>query len=177
MKKVFLSLVLAVVMFAGMFSVKAMTESALRTKLANGFEVGGETIKPTDYQLSEIDRYLAKYELSETDCDFINDKVDEIYNIAKASGAKSFTDLSDSDVSKVIAIVAEISSKTSVKASLTKNGLLTVYESDGKTPFTEIQDKDVTKQTDENNLVFVVASVIAVFGVAYVAKKAIKVNA
>ena len=177
MKKLFLTLVFAVVMFVGMFNVKAMTESELRTKLANGFTINGETVKPSDYQLSEIDRYLAKYEVSATDADFISEKIDAIYDIAKASGAKSFTELSDADVTKVVNLVAEVSKNTKVKVSLTKNGTLTVFESDGKTPFTQIQDKDVTKQTGENNIVFVVASVIAVFGVAYVAKKAIKVNA
>ena len=172
MKKIFL--VIALVMFAGIYNVKAMTESELRTKLENGFVINGETIKPNSYQLSEIDRYLAKYEVSNIDCDFISEKIDEIYDIAKASGAKSFTDLKDSDKTKIVSIVAEISNNTTVKANLTKNGVLTIYESDGKTPFTEVKDKDITKQTGENNLVFVVASVIAVFGVAYVAKKAIK---
>ena len=173
MKKLYLALVMAL-MFGGIFNVKAMTEDELKTKFKNGYVINGETIKPDSYQMSEIERYLNKYDVSATDADFISEKVDEIYNIAKASGAKTFTDLPDSDKTKIVAIVAEISNNTSVKASLTKNGVLTIFESDGKTPFTEIKDKDITKQTGENNMVFVIASVAFVFGLAYVAKKAIK---
>ncbi|MBQ8892245.1 MAG: hypothetical protein IJ068_05260 [Bacilli bacterium] len=175
MKKVFL--VLVMVMTCLVVNVKAMTESELKTKIANGFVIAGETIKPSEYQLQELERYLNKYDVSETDADFISGKIDEIINLAKEKNVKSFTDLSSDDKAKVVAIVSEISSKTSVKVTLTKNGVLTIYESDGKTPFTEIKDKDITKQTGTNNIIFIVASVISLCGICYVARKAIKENA
>ena len=174
MKKIIFVLVL--VAFMGIISVKATTESELKTKLMNGFEIGGEVIKPTDYQAQEIERYLNKYEVSDEHATFISEKIDEIYNIAKSCNAKSFTDLTSDAKSKIVSIVAEISSNTSVKASLTKNGILTIYESDGKTVFAEIIDKDITKQTGSNNILFVTFSIVSVFGIAYVAKKVSKVN-
>ena len=175
MKKIVFITVLIMTFF--MLNVNAMTESELKNKIASGYEVNGETVKPTEYQLQEIDRYLNKYEISEEHADFISTKIDEIINIAKSSNAKTFTELSSSNKSKIVEIIAEISSKTSVKVTLTKNGILTIYESDGKTPFTEMRDKDITKQTGTNNILFVVASVISMCGICYVAKKAIKGNA
>lgn len=174
MKKVYLMLL---VLFVGIFNVFAATESDLLAKLSAGYVVDGETVKASDYQISEAKRYLNKYEVSETDCDFIIAKIDEIYELAKADKAKSFTELSSANKTKAVAIVAEIKEKTSVKATLTKDGVLTIYESDGKTIFAQIKDKDVTKQTGSNNLVFVALGIVSVVGIAYVAKKAISTNA
>ena len=176
MKKILVTL-FTLATFFGIVNVKAMSESDLRTKMANGYVVDETSVKPSEYQLSEIDRYLNKYEVSEEDCDFIASKMDEIYELAKADKAKSFTELSSASKTKAVSIVAEISSKTSVKASLTKNGILTIYESDGKNVFAQIIDKHMVKQTGSNNIIFVALSIVSVFGIAYVAKKAISTNA
>ena len=45
----------------------------------------------------------------------------------------------------------ELGKNTAVKVTLTKGGKLTVYESDGKTPFTVITDKDNGIQNTNNN--------------------------
>ena len=177
MKKKILLLVFALVMVLGIVNVKAISESELLTKLTQGYIVDGVTVKATEYQANEAKRYLNKYEVSDEDATFISEKIDEIYELAKADKAKSFTELSDASKTRAVAIVAEISNNTSVKATLTKNGILTIYESDGKTIFTQIKDADITKQTGSNNLVFVALGVVAVVGICYVAKKAIKGNA
>ena len=171
MKKTFIAL-FTVMLFVGMINVKATTESELKTKMEKGYVVNGTEIKPTAYQMSEIERYLNKYEVSDEDCTFIANKMDEIYEIAKANKAKSFTELSSANKSKIVAIVAEISSKTSVNATLTSDGVLTIFESDGKTIFCKITDKDITKQTGVSNYVLVFAGFASVFGVAYIVKKA-----
>ena len=171
MKKLFVAL-FALVAFFGVMNVKAMSESELKTKMANGYIVDGKAVKPSEYQLSEIERYLNKYEVSEDDCAFIASKMDEIYELAKADRAKTFTELSSASKSKCVSIVAEISSNTSVKASLTSDGVLTIYESDGKTVFTKITDKDIAKQTGVNYYVLAFAGFASVFGVAYIVKKA-----
>ena len=171
MKKILVTL-FTLATFFGIVNVKAMSESDLRTKMANGYVVDETSVKPSEYQLSEIDRYLNKYEVSEEDCDFIASKMDEIYELAKADKAKSFTELSRASKTKAVSIVAEISSKTSVKASLTSDGILTIYESDGKTIFTKIVDIHITKQTGVSNYILAFAGFVSVFGVAYVAKKA-----
>ena len=68
MKKLFVAL-FALVAFFGVMNVKAMSESELKTKMANGYIVDGKAVKPSEYQLSEIERYLNKYEVSEDDSD------------------------------------------------------------------------------------------------------------
>jgi len=177
MKKFLLIVTFAFVMILGMTNVKAATEEELLNKFKQGYVVNGTSVKATDYQLNEAKRYLNKYEVSATDADFIISKMDEIYELAKADKAKTFTDLSDARKTKAVSIVAEISNKTTVKATLTKNGILTIYESDGKTVFTEVVDKDITKQTGSNNIIFIALSIVSVFGIIYVAKKAISTNA
>ena len=175
MKKIII--MIAFVLCLGIVNVKAATESELLAKLSAGYVVDGETVKATDYQISEAKRYLDKYEVSEEDCDFIIAKIDEIYELAKADKAKSFTELSDASKTKAVAIVAEIKEKTSVNATLTKDGVLTIYESDGTTVFAQIIDKDITKQTGSNNVIFIALGIVSVFGIAYVAKRAISTNA
>lgn len=170
MKK--LLFVLACGLLIGTVNVKAVTESELKTKLLNGFEVAGEVVKPTDAQKNEIERYLNKYDISESDATTISNKIDEIVSLAKADGAKNFTELSSSSKSKIVSIVAEISNQTSVKASLTNDGALTIYESDGKTVFTKISDKDIAKQTGSSNITYLVALVMVAMGSVYVYKKA-----
>lgn len=176
MKKRFLILTLLVA-FVGLVNVKAATENDLLNKISQEYVVDGEVVKATSYQVNEAKRYLNKYEVSEEDCDFIIAKIDEIYELAKKDKAKSFTELSSSSKAKAVSIVAEISNKTSVKATLTKNGILTIFESDGKTVFAQIIDKDITKQTGSNNILVITLSIVSLFGIVYVAKKAIKTNA
>lgn len=170
MKKILFLLV--AVMLVGVINVKAMTESELKTKLENGFEINGEVIKPTAYQLQELERYFNKYEISDKDATFISEKIDEIYELAKNDKAKTFTNLSSTNKAKIVSIVAEISSQTSVKATLTNNGVLTIFESDGKTVFTKIVDKDIARQTGVSNALWIGALVISIFGIGYIAKKA-----
>ena len=175
MKKGILALLL--VMLLGIVNVKAISENDLLAKFKQGYEVGGTVVKASSYQVSEAERYLKKYEVSDADATFISNKIDEVYELAKADKAKSFTELSDANKAKIVSIVAEISNKTSVKATLTNNGILTIYESDGKTIFTQIKDADITKQTGSNNVMFIVAGVVSILGAFYIVKKAGKANA
>ncbi len=161
-----------VTLLVGIVNVKATTEGELKAKIIKGYVVNEKEVKPTAYQVNEMERYLNKYELSDADATFIANKMDEIYELAKADKAETFTDLSKSSKSKAVAIVAEISSKTSVKATLTSDGVLTIFESDGKTVFCKIIDKHLTKQTGVSNYVLAFAGFASLFGVAYIVKKA-----
>lgn len=169
---------LAVALFFMGTTVNAMTESELKAKLTQTYTINGETVKLSDYQVAELERYLDKYEVSAKDADYIAGKVDEVIELAKTAKATSFSDLTADEVSKVIAIVSDISKNTSVKASLTKGGKLTIYEEDGKTPFTVITDKDNGIQDTNNNyFIIVIASVISLLGIVVITKKVAKANA
>ena len=171
MKKIFIALFL-VMLFVGIVNVKATTESELKTKIKNGYVVNGTEVKPSAYQVNEMERYLNKYDLTDEEATFIANKMDEIYEFAKEDKAESFTELSSAHKPKAVSIGAEISSKTSVKATLTSDGVLTIFESDGKTVFCKIVDKDITKQTGASNYVLAFAGFASIFGVAYIVKKA-----
>ncbi len=177
MKKTLFSIFMAVVLFSAM-NVKAMTESELKEKLTKSYTINGETVKASDSQIVEIERYLQKYEVTPEDADYISKKFDEVLKIAQDSKAVSFTDLPGADKKKIVSIVADISDKTSVKATLTEGGTLTIFEKDGKTPFTIITDKDNgIKNTNSTNIILIIASVISLLGVAVVTKQVVKTNA
>jgi len=170
MKKGFLTIFVAILLL-GILNVNAATESDLLDHIKAEYNVNGTIVKASEYQVAEAERYLNKYEISDEDATFIIQKIDEIVALAKADNAPTFTDLSSASKSKVVAIVAEISSKTSVKATLTTNGVLTIYESDGTTIFTKIVDEDIAKQTGANTIIYVIAGVAVLAGAVYVYRK------
>ncbi len=177
MKKMILAAFAAVALFS-VTNVKAMTESELKAKLTKEYVIDGEKIKMSASNVAELDRYLKEYEISSEDADYISKKFDEALKIAQDGKAKSFTELTKEEKQKMIAIVSDISSKTSVKATLTEGGKLTIFEENGSTPFTVITDKDSGIQnTDSNNAILAIAGIVSVLGVAVVVKKVAKANA
>ena len=169
---------IAVFAFGSLVNVNAMTEESLKEKLTQAYTINGEVVQANDSQVVEIERYLNKYEISSEDADYIAAKIDETVKIAQDAKASSFTELTTSERNQIIALIIDISNKTSVKVTLANDGKLTVYEEDGKTPFTVITDKDNgIKQTDSNKMFIVVASIISVFGVVFVARKVTNENA
>lgn len=177
MKKISYVLLIIVTFFT-VINVNAMTESELKTKLTKTYIINGEEIKVSDSQRTEIERYLDKYEISSSDADYISGKVDEAIAIAQKAKATNFTDLTSSEVSQIIALVSDISKNTSVKASLTNDGKLTIYEEDGKTPFTIITDKDNgIKNTNNNYFIIIIAGAISLLGIVVITKKVATTNA
>lgn len=177
MKKLGYLLLVLAALFTG-FNVKAMTENELKEKLTKTYTIDGTEVKLQPSQITELERYLNKYELSAKDCDFIAAKIDEAVAIAQTGKAKSFSELTSEEVTKMVAIVSEVKEKTSVKATLTKGGKLTIYEEDGSTPFTIITDKDNGIQDTNNNyFIIVIASAISLLGVIVITKKVAGANA
>lgn len=177
MKKTIFAVLAAVALF-GFTNVDAMTESELKAKLTKEYVIDGEKIQMSASQVAELDRYLKEYEISSKDADYISKKIDEALKIAQDGKAKSFTELTKEEKQKMVAIVSDITKQTSVKATLTEGGKLTIFEENGKTPFTVITDKDNGIQnTDSNNTILAIAGIISVVGVAVIVKKVAKANA
>lgn len=177
MKKLLCTLFATVLAFTAM-NVSAMTEDALKDKLTATYKIDGKDVKMEEDHVAEIERYLRKYDISSKDADYISEKFDEALKIAQDGKVTSFTDLTGTEKKQIISIVSDVSKKTAVKVTLTEGGKLTIYESDGKTPFTVIEDKDNgVKQTGSNNIILISASIISVLGLAYVVKKVVKANA
>lgn len=177
MKKLSYILLAIAVLFMST-NVNAMTESELIAKITKTYIIDGEEVKVTASQVTELERYLNKYELSSEDADYISAKIDQAVAIAQSGKAKSFTELTSDEVAQMMTIVSEVSENTSVKATLTKGGKLTIYEQDGTTPFTVITDKDNGIQhTDNNYFIIVIASAISLLGVVVITKKVAGANA
>ena len=174
MKKIVL---LFVALFIGMLSVNAMTESELEEKLTKGYTANGVTFQATDSQKVELKRYLDQYDVSSADCDYIASKLDEAIAIVKASGVKDLYKLSRADKDKIIALLADVSANTSVKAAIVK-GYLVVYVPDTNEVFSKDQifPKNGDIAQTSSGLTIAIAGVISVLGVA-VALRKLKANA
>lgn len=171
-------MLLAVVLLLISTNASAMTESELKAKLTKAYTIDGETVQVTASQVAELERYLKEYEISSEDADYIATKFDEALKIAQDGKAKSYTELTTAEKQKMVSIVSDVSKETSVKVTLSEGGLLTVFEEDGKTPFTVIKDKDNGIQnTNSSYTLVIIASAITLLGAAVITKKVAKANA
>ncbi len=174
MKKI---LVVLVALFIGLVSVNAMTESELEEKLTKQYTANGLTWEATDSQKVLVRRYLDQYEVSSADADYIASKLDAAIAIIKNSGVKDLKNLSRADKDKIIALVADVSANTSVKAAIIK-GDLVVYVPNTNDVFAkeEINPKNGDVVQTNSNLTIAIAGVISVLGVAVAVRK-IRANA
>lgn len=174
-KKLSLALLLAAGLVA-VAPVNAMTEAELKTKLTQEYTVNGRTEKVKEDVVVQIERYLNKYEVSSADCDYIAKKIDEGLDLVRKGNATEWRQLTASEKEGLITIINDVSRKTSVKASLTKGGELIVYEADGKTEFTRIND--LIKNTDDSmSIVLVSSAAISLVGLLLIIKRVVKANA
>jgi LPXTG-motif cell wall-anchored protein len=156
MKK--LSFVLfAVLMVFGMTHVKAMTEDELYNALTQTVEIGGKEWSVDSSTKTYIQRYLNQYDVSSADADYINQRINTAISILKSEGTGDFKALSSSAKTRLKNLVSEISSNTSVKASVT-NGSLVVYEPGSSNVFYEVSK--IVKQTgSETNMTAIIAGI------------------
>lgn len=166
--------VLVSIMAFGVTDVKAYTKADLREKLVKKYVINGSEFKADDDQIVELDRYLRVNGLSDEDAKYIADKMDEAIALIEAGNAKEWKQLTSSEKEKLVAMVADISNHTSVKATLTKGGVLTIYNSDG-TVFTKLSD--LIKYTDNSKTILLITGLISLFGLVVFATKFNKVNA
>lgn len=184
-KKLSLALVLLVGMFAVTLHVSAMTEGELLEKVSATYTINGDKIKVKDGVLTEVERYFSENEVSSSDCDYISDKIDEAIAIAKKGTATNWNEMTSSEKAEIIELVEEISSNTAVKATLTSDGKLTVYDTDGEV-FTKLDDVVIsvdeedgasTVNTSITDSATIIIGGISLIGLLLVTKKVVKANA
>ena len=165
-------LVVIIALFVGLVSVNAMTESELEEKLTKAYNVNGVVWQATDSQKVLVKRYLDQYEVSSADADYIASKLDAAIAIIKNSGVKELKNLSKADKEKIIALVADVSANTSVKAAIIK-GNLVVYVPGTNDVFAkeEISPKNGDVVQTSSNLTIAIAGVISVLGIAVAVRK------
>ena len=174
MKKLFFISIFSILL--GVLNVNAMTESELRARFAETITIGNSKYSLPSGTLKQVDDYLAKYELTSDECDYISAKIDEAIKILESEGKENFKDMSESTKTKLKNLVANVASNTSVKATVT-DGAVIILNDDGST-FAEVSK--LIKQTDvsSNNITMIVgmSAVIMLIGAGLVIRQ-VKNNA
>ena len=122
------------------FSVFAATESDIISKLSEPQTINGVTVSVKTDVLNEVKRYLTAYDLTEAECQIVCDNIDAAINKAKEEGATKWTELSAAGKSAMIGYLNNITDGTTINATLTSDGTLTVYDPDTGEVFTKIKD-------------------------------------
>lgn len=163
-------LVFLVALTFGLASVSAMTEAELKEKLFEGTTVNDSTFKPNDEEKTAIERYLNLYEVSSADADYIWEKIQTVFGVLKDSGKKKFQDMSAADKARVVALVSDVDTNTSLECAIV-DGVFVVYEPD--TGKANIFYKDPVYPIAQTNRGLIAAGlgVISVIGMALAFRK------
>lgn len=147
--------VLAVLLMLGVTRVNAMSEDDLYDALTQKITIGNEKWGVDEDTKTYIRRYLDQFEVSGPHADYINKRINKAISILKKERKTDFTKLSIQAKRDLRTLVDEISTNTSVKASV-KNGALVVYNP--KTGKVFYESSKLVKYTGSvNNTVAMVA--------------------
>ncbi len=130
MKKLF-SVVLVLVMFLVVTSVKAMTEDELYKKVTQTITVNGEKYAVEEGIKNQAKAYLNQFEVSSSDADYINARITKLIKILKDEKTVVGSELSASAKQQIRDMVTEIREHTSVNATVT-DGALVIYDGNGE---------------------------------------------
>ena len=127
-------LLLAILSFVFVLKVDSLTEAQLKEALTQTITINGKEVSIDSQAKAAIERYLSQYDISSTDADYINTKINAAISILKSEGQTDFKKLSTSAKDKLKGLVKDVTDNTSVKATVT-NGSIVVYDKDGDTFF------------------------------------------
>lgn len=173
-KKMIFALLCVVVL--GLTKVNAMSIDELKDKLTKEYVINGVTFQITNAQKNSLEQYIANNPgITESDINYINEKLDEAIAIIEKSGATSVGDLSRSTKDELKALITDVSNNTAIKATPNNDGTVTVYNLDN-TVFGKINVTRDVEYTD-SAIVISLASAIALCGIIVIAKNSKKANA
>lgn len=145
-------------------TVNAATASEFVAYVSSAKTIAGQSVTlVTAAQKAEIERYLAKNDVSESDLDYLKGKFDEGVAVMDAAGVTDYTKLSQTDKDRLVSLANEASERTGIKINFNSNGTVSIYNLDG-TLFTTTGS--TIKQTGSNNYAYI--PVIAIVAVAIV---------
>ena len=171
MKKLNILFVALIGMFLfGTLNVKALDEAGLKEKLFQTITVGKTEYKLSSGERKMVEDYLDQNELSEADCTYIGNKIDEAISIIKGQGNVNFTKYPQNVKDELKGLVNNISNSTNVKASLTKEGL-TVKNADGSTVVITSLVKQTGYETSKMALIISLSFIIVAVGTGFVIKQ------
>lgn len=164
-----LCLVLFVCLF-GVVNVNAMSKEELKNKITKTYTINGATFKLSAAKKAQVENYLDNNDISESDMNYISNKIDEAISMVEEYGVTSIDQLSTTQKNELKKLVTDVSNNTAVKATVV-NGQITLYNLDG-TEFGPI-NKDDIKYTS-NNIVVTITGAIALIGISIAIIKAKK---
>ncbi len=147
MKKLSLVALIVSLFLVGLVNVNAISEKDLQAKFEETLTLNGDKYGLSSGDITLVERYLSKYEVSSSDADYIAERIDKAKSIIEADGHAKFANFSDSTKRQLKTLVDEISDHTSVKATTTKSSVI-VYNADGST-FAEVTE--LVRQTGMEN--------------------------
>ena len=133
MKKLGILLFIAL-LFVGMVRVDAISEEELKDALTQTININGTEWSVDAGTKTAIERYLNQYNVSSSDADYIKARIDTAVSIIKSEGQTDFSKLSQSAKNRLKELVAEISTNTTVHATVTE-GSVVILDANGGTFF------------------------------------------
>lgn len=171
MKK--LNIVFAVIVslfLVGTVRVDALTEAGLKEKLFGTIKVGNETYELSNGDKKIAEDYFNQNEISDAHATIIGEKVDAAINIIKGQGNVNFANYPKNVKDDLKDLVKEISNTTSVKASLTKEGLI-ITNNDGSTTVITKLVKQTGYETSKTAMIIGLSFIIVAVGTGLVIKQ------
>ena len=170
MKRLYVAMLFAIIMLLGTVNVNALNEEGLKEKLFQTIKVGKDNYSLSSDQKKIVETYLEKNEISDEDATLIGKKIDEAIVIIKKQGNTNFTKYPQSIKDELKGLVADISRDTSVKATLTKDGLIVKNEDGTETPITFIV-KQTGYESSKTALIVGISLLIVAVGTCLVIKQ------
>ena len=168
------------------FSVFAETENDVINKISTPVTINGRTVSVRSDVINEAKRYLTAYDLTEAECKIICDNIDAAINKAKEEGATKWKELSAEGKNAMIGFLENVTSGTTINATLTSDGTLTIYTPDGNEVFTKITDAVVDSgsksgvkavNTGVKSIAVVIIALVAAAGCVVVSRNVSKASA
>lgn len=170
MKKLGIVALLIGLFVVGTVSVKALTEDGLKEKLLQSIEVGGAKYSLSNADKRIVETYLEQNDISDADATYIGEKVDAAITIIQGQNNVDFTNYPQSVKDQLKALVTDISTNTSVKATLTKDGL-TVRNQDGSDTIITKLVKQTGYETSRTAIIVAISFLIVAVGTGLVIKQ------
>ena len=174
MKKLWIMALLLGLFMIGTVNVKALNEEGLKEKLFQTIKVGNEEYSLSSSEKKIVETYLEQNEISDEDATFIGKQIDKAIEIIKAQKNTNFTSYPQSVKNELKQLVADISSETKVKATLTKEGL-TVKNTDGSEIVVTKLVKQTGYETSKIAIIVAISFLVVAVGTGLVIKQ-IKAN-
>lgn len=128
MKKLSALVLAGVLFFVGLVSVSAMSEADLQAKFEEKLTLNGDKYGLSSEVIRLVERYLDTYDVSESDADYIAERIDKAIDIIEKDGHPVFDDFSLENKQALRKMVLEINDHTTVRCGTTKSSVLVYYE-------------------------------------------------